>query len=288
MVLLGGDELRGEPPRLTRRQRARYDRQSFLGPDAQRRLGAVRVGLLGYGGGGSHVGQQLAHLGVEDLRVADGDTIDESNLNRLVGGTERDVRVKLAKVKIAERIITAVNRDARVTVHGGRWQDRAALFRSCDIMVGCVDSYAERRELEVMARRFLVPYVDIGMDVHSVEGGPSQMAGQVFVSMPGDVCMTCVGFLTEQRLGEEAARYGAAGRLPQVVWPNGILASSAVGVVVDLVTGWTGLRDRVIYLSYDGNTGTLVPHPRLRLLAGVTCLHYPLSAAGPPRFRKLA
>lgn len=273
--------------RISKAAADRYDRQSFLGADSQPRLGVVRVGLLGFGGGGSHVGQQLAHLGVEDVRIADGDVIDETNLNRLVGGTERDVRARRRKVEIAKRIITAVNARAKVTVHAGRWQDRPELFRSCDVVVGCVDSYAERRELEVMARRFFVPYVDIGMDLHAVEGAPPQMAGQVFLSMPGDVCMTCVGFLTEERLAQEAAQYGAAGGRPQVVWPNGLLASSAVGVVVDLVTGWTGLRDRRVYLAYDGNAGTLTPHPRLRLFGSATCPHHRLEAAGPPRFSRV-
>jgi len=292
MVLLDSTDLRGGLSKQRRRPTeedpaARFDRQSFLGQDGQRRICLARVGLLGYGGGGSHVGQQIAHLGFNAIQVADDDVIDESNLNRLVGGTERDVRVARRKVDIAKRIITAVNRHARVDVHPGRWQERAELFRRCDIVVGCVDSYAGRRELEVLARRFLVPYIDIGMDLHPVEGAPPQMSGQVLLSMPGDLCMTCVGFLTEARLAQEAGRYGAAGGRPQVVWPNGILASSAVGVIVDLVTGWSGQTDRRVYLAYDGNTGTLVAHPRLALLTGSACSHFPAASVGLPKFRRL-
>jgi hypothetical protein len=41
------------------------------------------------------------------------------------------------------------------------------------------------------------------------------------------------------KLAAEAARHGDAGGRPQVVWPNGALASTAVGLAVDLVTGWT-------------------------------------------------
>lgn len=292
MILLDAFDLRGVAPRRRRRAMKvdaedRYDRQSFLGPDGQRRLGLVRLGLLGYGGGGSHVGQQAAHIGIGEIRVADGDEIDESNLNRLVGGTERDVRIRRRKVDIAKRIITAVNRSAQVEAHPGRWQDRAELFRGCDVVVGCVDSFAERRDLEVLSRRFLVPYIDIGMDLHAVHGAPPQMAGQVFLSMPGDLCMACVGFLTEARLAQEAALYGAAGKRPQVVWPNGILASAAVGVLVDLITGWSGQMNRRVYLAYDGNAGTLVPHPRLALLTHSGCAHFPLASVGLPSFRKV-
>jgi hypothetical protein len=231
------------------------------------------------------VGQQLAHLGVGNVYVADGDRIDESNLNRLVGGTAADVRVAQRKVDIARRMITGVMEDADVRVHEGRWQERATLFRECDVVVGCVDSFAERREIEVMARRFAIPYVDIGMDVHQVPGDAPRLGGQVLLSLPDGPCMTCLGFLTEARLAEEAALYGAAGGRPQVVWPNGSLASSAVGVVVSLLTGWTGEADRVVYLSYDGNRGTLAPHPRLAYLGRTPCPHYPADAVGEPRFR---
>jgi hypothetical protein len=296
MVLLTGDMLRdderddgeagaagGAEP--TAKSGDRYSRQSFLGGDSQRRLATARVGILGYGGGGSHVGQQLAHLGVGNVYVADGDRIDESNLNRLVGGTAADVRVAQRKVDIARRMITGVMEDADVRVHEGRWQERATFFRECDVVVGCVDSFAERREIEVMARRFAIPYVDIGMDVHQVPGDAPRVGGQMLLSLPDGPCMTCLGFLTEARLAEEAALYGAAGRRPQVVWPNGILASSAVGVVVSLLTGWTGETDRVVYLSYDGNRGTLAPHPRLAYLGRAPCPHYAADAVGEPRFR---
>lgn len=265
----------------------RYARQSFLGPDSQRRLATVRVAIIGYGGGGSRVGQQLAHLGVLNIRVADGDRIDDTNLNRLVGGTAADVEAKTEKGVIAKRTITAISPKADVRLHLARWQERAALFRESDIIIGCVDSFAERRELEVMARRFAIPYIDIGMDVHQVDGEPPRMAGQIILSMPGRPCMRCLGFLTEERLAAEAARYGTAGGRPQVVWPNGILASSAVGILVDLVTGWSGIRDRLVYLSYDGNVGTVVPHVRLKYLGSAPCPHFPEPDVGTPSFHSI-
>jgi hypothetical protein len=51
--------------------------------------------------------------------------------------------------------------------------------------------------------------------------------------------MRCMGFLTDAKLAEEAARYWKGGARPQVVWPNGVLASTAIGLAVDIVTGWT-------------------------------------------------
>jgi tRNA A37 threonylcarbamoyladenosine dehydratase len=63
---------------------SRSDRQSFLGPSSEDVLGAFHVGIVGLGGGGSHIAQQLAHVGIGRYTIIDHDQIDESNLNRLI------------------------------------------------------------------------------------------------------------------------------------------------------------------------------------------------------------
>ncbi len=98
--------------------------------------------------------------------------------------------------------------------------------------------------------------------------------------------MFCMGFLTEEKLGREANNYGAAGRKPQVVWANGVLASAAVGIAVDLLTDWTQSLRGPVYLSFRGNDGTLTQHVRLPHIPKV-CLHYPKSQVGQPDFKKL-
>lgn len=56
--------------------------------------------------------------------------------------------------------------------------------------------------------------------------------------MFGGPCLRCLGIVTEETLDEEGRNYGAAGGKPQVVWPNGLLASTAVGLFMPLVTPW--------------------------------------------------
>lgn len=265
----------------------RHSRQDFLGAEAPRLFSSLRVGIVGLGGGGSHVVQQLAHVGFQRYALFDADRIQDTNLNRLVGATQRDVEARELKVRIAERVIRGINPSAEVGLFACRWQERAEALRSCELIIGCVDGFAERRELEACARRHLVPYLDIGLDVHQVGEGPPEMAGQIILSMPGHPCMQCLGFLSEKNLAKEAARYGDAGIRPQVVWANGVLASTAVGLLVDLVTGWTrGLRSPV-YLSYESNRGTVMPHARLPYVGERKCTHYPVQDVGAPRFEPL-
>ena len=97
--------------------------------------------------------------------------------------------------------------------------------------------------------------------------------------------MTCLGFLNERTLAQEAALYGNVGGRPQVVWANGVLASTAVGIAIELLTAWTGRENQTIALSYDGNTGRVTPDVRLSYLDNQECPHFPLAEVGPPVWR---
>jgi hypothetical protein len=265
----------------------RFSRQSFLGGHNQAAIERAVVGVAGLGGGGGHVVQQLAHIGFMNYYLFDGDGADVSNLNRLVIATEDDAAAGTLKVELARRRILSVRSAARVETFPCRWQERPEPLHSCDLVFGCVDGLAERRELEIACRRHLVPLIDIGMDVHIVGDEPPRMGGQVILSMSGSPCMTCLGFLNDASLAREAGLYGDAGPRPQVVWPNGALASTAVGIAVDLLTDWTRRMRGAVYLMYDGNAGTITPHPRLAYHDGAPCPHFPPDQVGAPVFRKL-
>lgn len=264
----------------------RYDRQSFLGDGAQARIEACTAGIIGLGGGGSHIAQQLAHIGFQNYVLYDPDTPEDSNLNRLISAKVRDVKNRTPKIQIARRVIRGLQPNAKIQMIKGRWQENPLPLGSCDIIFGCVDGYKGRQELEIFSRRHLIPYIDIGIDVAKVDPQPPVLSGQVIASIPGGPCMWCLGFLTEKKLAVEANKYGDAGHNPQVVWANGVVASSAVGIAVDLITGWTGATHDVIYLSYEGNSGQVLPHKRLTFVQR-PCPHFTNDQVGEPRFTKL-
>jgi hypothetical protein len=66
------------------------------------------------------------------------------------------------------------------------------------------------------------------------------------------------------------------------VWANGVLASTAVGLAVDIVTGWTDRPLPHVYLSYDGSKGTVKESVTLRNLNLAACPHYSESDVGDP------
>ena len=239
----------------------KHSRQSFLGQGAEERLARCVVGIVGLGGGGSHVVQQLAHLGFQNYVIYDDDTVEETNLNRLVGAKRADVNAETPKLHVAKMMIYGLEPEANVEAYPCRWQNEPEALRRCHIIFGCLDTYSGRNELEIFARRYLINYIDIGMDVHQAGDTAPVIGGQIILSIPGEICMRCMGFINDDVLGEEGRRYGDAGGASRRSYGRtGCWPSTAVGIAVDLVTNWSRSNRRFLYLEYDGNRNTVQPH----------------------------
>lgn len=261
-----------------------FSRQSFLGLDSEEILARARVTVVGLGGGGSHIAQQLAHLGVGHIRLIDPQEIEASNLNRLVGATAIDIENKTPKVEIAKRLIKSVRPWIEVDVAQDNWQNADHLIRDAHVIFGCVDGYGQRMHLEVAARRYGLPYIDIGMDVTHLGGSQYTVAGQMIMTLPGGPCMKCLGFLTQDRLDQEENDYGDAGIHPQVVWTNGTLASLAVGAFVRLLTPWFSDSIDYEWLELDGDHQLITKSQQPRYFAKGACSHFSANDTGDPFF----
>ena len=263
---------------------SRLVRQSFLGANSEAVLNATTVGIVGLCGGGSHIVQQFAHIGIGGFVLSDPDRIDLTNTTRLVGGTLQDVENNEWKTEIAARLIQSLQPNADIVQIRDRWQTATDQFKGCDLIIGAVDSFVERDQLERFARRHLIPYIDIGMDVHDITEKRFLISGQVILSTPGNPCLWCCGLMTHERLKREAIKYGSAGGRPQVVWPNGVLASTAVGLAIQVVTPWFKNPPDFAYFQYDGNKGIISISAQVELLKNQPCKHHPADEAGHPFF----
>lgn len=75
------------------RSRSRvHDRQrDFIPLSVQEELANFRVGVLGIGGVGRVIAEGLARMGAGEIVAVDHDRLEESNLNRWIGGARRDI-----------------------------------------------------------------------------------------------------------------------------------------------------------------------------------------------------
>lgn len=267
-----------------------HSRQSFLGPLLPEALAERRICVVGVSGGGSHIVQQAAHIGFRRFLLYDPDVIEEPNLHRHVGARRKDVEDKRPKVEIGKRVILDVQPRAQVEAIQSRWQERVGSLRRSDLIFGCIDGLRERLDLEAAARRYLIPYVDIGLGVSAANEGSRRMAGQVVLSVPDGPCFRCLGVITEKDLARESSRYGDLGPNPQVVWANGVLASTAMGLALDFLTAWSAniVPDPFLevgaHIIYEGNECRTRAAP-CRPFSG--CSHYPATERGDPKVRTL-
>lgn len=249
----------------------RYSRnEALFGAAGQAKIASTRVAIVGLGGLGSHVAQQLVYLGVLDYALIDFDVITESSLNRVVWAVPADVTAGTKKVAVAERAIKAVQPESRVGVLDGRLSDDSAkkAISAADVVFGCLDRDIHRLELLDLTSRYARPYFDLATDVIGT-GGELAYGGRVVLG-DGSQCLVCLADLLNQeaialdRMNpdiRDADRriYGVdredlAGTGPAVVSVNGVVASLAVTEFMVLVTG---LRDPAGQLTYRADRGTV-------------------------------
>lgn len=278
-----------------------YARQTLLvGRQGQAQLRNSTVAIVGAGGGGSHVIQQLAYAGVGRLIVIDPDIYENSNRHRLISAELKDIG--RPKVDIFHRLARRIGLGGRVQRVRAAIPDSEAIqaILEADVIVGCVDTLFTRADLQETASRYLIPYVDIGVTIRPVPdaaaGDPRvTVSGNVLSFIPGSFCMWCSGFLTDEKLKQEQngptrGYFEKNNQDAQVVSFNGLVASQAVTEVLQLLTGFrgagllkTGLELSVTgvfrgYKKFDGAAGTLTewggsrrsdcPHCKENLAAG--------------------
>jgi molybdopterin/thiamine biosynthesis adenylyltransferase len=248
----------------------RYSRnEALFGPEGQEKIAATKVTIIGLGGLGSHIAQQLAYLGVETQTPVDFDIVTSSSMNRLVGAVETDVTSNTKKVIVAKRVIAGINPSAIVEPVDAKIDTAEAegAIAAADVVFGCLDRDLPRLKLTEFCSRYGKPLFDLASDTGG-EGDDLWYGGRVIFAN-GAGCLVCRNLLDQQEMsrdsmtpeqgeahdriyGVERSALGETG--PMVVSVNGVVASLAVTEFMVLVTG---MRDPVPHLVYRGHAGTV-------------------------------
>jgi adenylyltransferase/sulfurtransferase len=140
----------------------RYSRQitlSEIGEQGQQKLQNARVLVIGAGGLGCPVLQNLAAAGVGTIGIVDGDVVDETNLHRQLLYTLNDCGK--SKVEVAKKAILELNPEINVNVFGDFFTTENAfeMVQDYQIIVDCTDTIAVRYWINDVAVFKKIPVV---------------------------------------------------------------------------------------------------------------------------------
>lgn len=199
---------------LTTREQLRYSRQIMLkkiGEDGQLALRKSKVLIVGLGGLGNPVSMYLSAAGVGQLILADGDTVDFTNLQRQVLFTPEDVNQN--KAEIAAEKLSKQNTDVEIEVVDEMLDAEACDYFTpiVDIVIDCTDNIQTRYLLNEYCVKHKVPLII---------GAATGFDGQQMVVDPRDensACYHCLFPASEKAPENNCQTVGILGPILAIV-----------------------------------------------------------------------
>lgn len=155
----------------------RYKRNfSSISREEQKIIQNTKVAIVGLGGLGGYVLENLARLGVRCFHLIDCDIFEESNLNRQVLSTEKN----LGKYKTdeAHKRLLDINSETKSKTFTSKLDKNSReMLEGVDIVFDCLDSIESRFDLEKLCD---------GLDLPLIHGAIGGYYGQVSISRKGD------------------------------------------------------------------------------------------------------
>ena len=209
-------------------QLLRYSRHILLpqvGVEGQERLLAARALVVGAGGLGSPAALYLASAGVGTIALADGDSVDLTNLQRQIlhrSGSIGRLKVESGRDALAEinpgcTVIPIVERLA-----GGRLEDEVA---AADVVLDCCDNFATRHAVNRACVKSGKPLVS---------GAAIRFEGQVSVFDPREPASPCYHCLFPEGEDVEEVRCAVMGVFAPL---TGIVGSTQAAEALKLLIG---------------------------------------------------
>jgi len=215
----------------------RYQRnQEIITQEQQTLLKKKKVAVVGCGGLGGFVIEELARLGIGHLVLIDGDKFEETNLNRQLFATEDNLGEHKA---IATKIqLEIINSTIKITANPCFFNKNngQTLLAGCDLVMDCMDSVVGRFDLAEICDIMKIPHV---------HGAIAGWRGQVGLIEPNKQLMRKI-YSSTQTPGKS---FGS---------PIFTVAATASIQVVEaikyLLGNEQGLRNKLLsadYLNYD-------------------------------------
>ena len=165
------------------RYKKNFEQNGITQADQEKLLNS-RVIVMGAGGLGSGVIMNLAALGVGQIKIIDGDIVEESNLNRQI--IHKYKNIGRAKVISAKDWVQEFNPDIRVELDKIKINELNYfnIIQGYDIIIDCFDSY----ESKYMLNEIIIRHKKV-----LIHGAAQGFYGQVTTIIPDKTgCLECV------------------------------------------------------------------------------------------------
>jgi molybdopterin/thiamine biosynthesis adenylyltransferase len=163
------------------------------------RVRILRVGVVGAGGLGSPMAEQVVRMGAREALLVDPDRLDTpSNVRRVLGSTVRDMERHPPpfKVDIVGDHLESLGFDVVVRrIPADVRTERAyRALLDMDVVLNGTDTHGSRAMVNELASTYLLPVIDVGVRVSA--RGDARLAGlvaEVRVLTPTTPCLWCRG-----------------------------------------------------------------------------------------------
>jgi molybdopterin/thiamine biosynthesis adenylyltransferase len=174
-----------------------------FGEELQKLFQQLTIGIVGMGGTGSAVAEQLIRLGVGRIITADKETLDDSNVTRVYGSCVDDAGT--SKVTIMSKHSDAIGLGTTIEAIPGNITAPSVIerFRECDLIFGCTDRERGRSILTRFALYYLIPVFDLGVKVDTKDGNINAIEARITTLLPGTACLFCRGRITGDVIAAE-------------------------------------------------------------------------------------
>jgi adenylyltransferase/sulfurtransferase len=241
----------------------RYARHYLIDWWDQDKLLKANVLVVGAGALGNEALKLLALMGVGRIHIVDFDTIEISNLTRMVLFNEKDIGRRKAEVA-AERT-RQLNPSAEVTyTHGNLEYDLGwGQYKEADVVLGGIDSIDARLSLNTICQMVRVPWIN---------GGIGVTEGEVAYFDPGQgACFQCT--MTDSMWEQRNQRFSCG-------WLRSLFPEQKVPTTATIASVVAALMVNQAFLILHGDKKSgLAPSQRLF----VSLKPYSLNVASVPR-----
>ena len=235
-------------------QLLRYSRHILLpqlGVEGQEAIVMARALVIGAGGLGSPAALYLASAGIGTLVLADGDTVDLTNLQRQI--LHRTASVGMAKPESGRHTLGEINPDCRVValterLAGARLEQEVA---QADVVLDCCDNFATRHAVNRACVKHGKPLVS---------GAAIRFDGQVAVFDPRQPQAPCYHCLFPEGNEVDEVRCAVMGVFAPI---TGIIGATQAAEALKLVAGiGASLAGRLLLLDGLGMEWREIRVPR--------------------------